>query len=84
MPSILQDQDKHTSYGLYERTREDTSSDEDRTLIVGDIKQGDPNSKVSELGFLVGIMILVGGLIFMFTHLLANGPERKFQDDNER
>mmetsp|Transcript_15577 Transcript_15577/g.31175 ORF Transcript_15577/g.31175 Transcript_15577/m.31175 type:complete len:84 (-) Transcript_15577:201-452(-) len=81
MPSILHGQEKHTSYGLYEKAI-DTSSEEEETVVVGDIKRGNPNSKISEIGFLFGTMLVVGGLVFFFTHLLTNGPEKKFEDDN--
>jgi hypothetical protein len=69
-------------YGVYARPASgDESSDEELKPVNG-IRPGDPNSRISEIGFLMGTLALVAMFIMLWTHVLMKAPLSKF-DNND-
>jgi hypothetical protein len=67
-------------YGVYSRPASaDESSDEDLRPVNG-LRPGDPNSSISEIGFLLGSLALVALFILFWTHVLMKSPLSKFDD----
>jgi hypothetical protein len=68
---------EQVNYGIYDR--KESSEDEP---IIGSIRPPvDPNSRLSEIGFLVGTAIFVTGLIVIFTQFMV--PKHKFSDSDD-
>lgn len=67
-------------YGVYSRpATSDESSDEELRPVNG-IRPGDPNSGISEIGFLLGSLALVAIFILFWTHVLMKSPLSKFDN----
>lgn len=70
---------EHNHYGVFERS--DSSEEEDRVIIKKGIRPtGNPDSRISEIGFLIGTIVFVGVLIFIFTQYILKGATKKFED----
>jgi hypothetical protein len=72
---------EHNHYGVFERS--ESSEEEDHAIIKKGIRPtGNPESRISEIGFLVGTVVVVGILIFIFTQFVLKGAKNKFEDDD--
>ena len=77
MPPLLSG---HSHYGMYEKRDLSSEEDEDDEREWNSDRRPppDPNSRISEIGFLLGSFCVVGGFILLWTHFLMNGPTEKF------
>ena len=84
MPPLLKE---HNHYGVYEKAQADSSESDDDDDIhskvpASAVRAADPNSRLSEIGFLVGTACVVAGFIWLWLHLLMKEPLSKFDDES--
>mmetsp|Transcript_29116 Transcript_29116/g.34323 ORF Transcript_29116/g.34323 Transcript_29116/m.34323 type:complete len:90 (-) Transcript_29116:175-444(-) len=73
---------EHNHYGVFERSDSSEDDEEPRTK-KGIRPTGNPNSRISEMGFLLGTILFVAALIFFFTQYLLKGTKSKFEEDDD-
>ncbi len=91
MPPVISSQ--HNTYGAYEKKgisdvgrvfeglERPESSEEDNEPVSHLRPAVDTRSGLSEIGFLVGTVLFVGGFIMFWSHVLLRSTVKKFDED---